>query len=149
MRNHSITIAKAIAIILVVMAHSRCPVLLQNWLCMFVMPYYVSAILLTLTVFHLSEWIAKNKNCVISFLIFTGDHTMDILTWHLLSLKLVSLLLIALYGLPIKQLSEFPVIEEYARQGWWVLYLCIGVGIPIIGTYYYHRLKDAPTCNNQ
>ena len=113
-----------------------------------VLPYTMSAVLLVLTVLHLSEWIVKNKNnCVVRFLIFTGNHTMEVLTWHSLSLKLVSLLLITLYGLPIKQLSEFPVIEEYAHQGWWILYFCVGVGIPILGTYGYHRLKESIICN--
>jgi len=77
-----------------------------------------------------------------------GDHTMAVLTWHFLSLKLVSLLLIAIYGLPIKQLSEFPVIETFAHQGWWLLYFCVGVGVPILWTYCYHRLKDAMSRNN-
>lgn len=113
-----------------------------------VLPYTISAVLLVLTMLHLSEWMVKNNNnYVVRFMIFTGNHTMEVLTWHFLSLKLVSLLLIALYGLPIKQLSEFPVIEEYAHQGWWILYFCVGVGIPILGTYGYHRLKESIICN--
>lgn len=83
-----------------------------------VLPYTMSAVLLVLTVLHLSEMISKaNRNLIVRFLIFAGDHTMEVLTWHFLSLKLVSLLLISIFGLPIKQLSEFPVIEEYAHQG--------------------------------
>ncbi len=106
-----------------------------------VLPYAISAVLLVLTLLHFSEWILKyKKNYVVRFLIFTGDHTMEVLTWHFLSMKLVSLLLIVLYGLPIKQLSEFPVIESYAHQGWWVIYLGVGVGIPVVGTYGYHYL---------
>ena len=115
-----------------------------------VLPYTISAVLLVLTVLHLSEWISKAKrNYTVRFLVFTGDHTMEVLTWHFLSLKIVSLLLIAIYRLPIKQLSEFPVIEEYAHQGWWILYLCAGIGIPILGTYGYHRLKDSIICKTQ
>lgn len=138
---HRNIVINAIALVLMVIGARLWFTTMHDYEFWKVMPYYVSAILLTLTVFHLSEWIAKNKNCVISFLIFTGDHTMEILTWHFLSLKLVSLLLIALYGLPIKQLSEFPVIEEYARQGWWVLYLLCGVIIPLAGTFSFHQLK--------
>lgn len=115
-----------------------------------VLPYTISAVLLVLTVLHLSEWISKaENNHAVRFLVFTGDHTMEVLTWHFLSLKIVSLLLIAIYRLPIKQLSEFPVIEEYAHQGWWILYLCAGIGIPILGTYGYHRLKDSIICKTQ
>lgn len=108
-----------------------------------VLPHTVSASLAVLTLLHLSEWISKRKDLFPArMLVFIGDHTMTILTWHFLSLKLVSLLLIAIYGLPIKQLSEFPVIEKYAHQGWWILYLCVGVSIPVLWTYCYHRLKD-------
>ncbi len=119
----------------------------QYWI---VLPYTISAVMLVLTLLHFSECMLKIKNnYVVRFLIFTGDHTMEVLTWHFLSLKLVSLPLIAIYGLPIKRLSEFPVIEEYAHQGWWIMYLFIGVGIPILGTYCYHRLKDTIFCKNQ
>jgi hypothetical protein len=78
-------------------------------------------------------------------IVFIGDHTMEVLTWHFLSMKLVSLIIITIYHLPIKRLSEFPVIEEYARQGWWIAYLIVGVAIPVVWTYYYHLFKDRLT----
>ena len=111
-----------------------------------VLPYALSAVLLVLTLLHLSERIAKRgRNFFVGFLLFTGDHTMEVLTWHMLSLKIVSLLIIAIYGLPIKQLSTFPVIEEYAHQGWWVVYWIVGVGIPIAGTFGYHQICNVKT----
>ena len=76
------------------------------------------------------------------FLVYVGNYTFIVLTWHFLSMKLVSFMLIAIYGLPMKRLSEFPVIEEYARQGWWIAYLVVGVAVPVIWTYYYHLFKD-------
>ncbi len=87
----------------------------------------------------------KTENKSMKCIVFIGDHTMEVLTWYFLSMKLVSLMLIATYDLPIKRLSEFPVIEEYTRQGWWIAYLVIGVGIPVIWTYYYHLFKDRLT----
>lgn len=50
---------------------------------------------------------------------------------HLLSFKLVSLLLIWIYGLDIRRLAEFPVIDDLAYQGWWVLYLVVGVAMAL------------------
>ena len=115
-----------------------------------VLPYAITSICGTLALFRLGEWIRDKKDLAVTrLMIYTGGYTFNVLTWHFLSLKLVSLLLIALYGLPIKQLSEFPVIEEYAHQGWWILYFCVGVGIPILGTYGYHRLKESILCNTQ
>lgn len=140
----------AVALILMVIGSRYWLTTMREYEYWMVLPYAISAVLLVQTVLHLSERISKAKtNYAVRFLIFTGDHTMEVLTWHFLSLKLVSLLLIAIYGLPVKQLSEFPVIEEYAHQGWWILYLCVGVGIPILGTYSYHRIKDSIICKNQ
>ena len=115
-----------------------------------VLPYAITAVAGTLAIFHIGNWIAtKQKTRISRFLIYTGGYTFNVLTWHFLSMKLVSLMLIAIYNLPIKRLSEFPVIEEYTRQGWWILYLCAGIGIPILGTYGYHRLKDSIICKTQ
>ena len=108
-----------------------------------VLPYAITATSAVLLVLCLSQRIAeKSNNRVSRFLIFTGDHTMEVLTWHLLSMKLVSLAIIYIYGLPIKQLSEFSVIESYAHEGWWVVYVFVGVGIPVSGTYFYHMLRE-------
>lgn len=108
-----------------------------------VVPYALCALLGTLVIFNISCRISQYAtNIGTKFLIYVGGYTFNVLTWHFLSMKLVSLLLIAIYGLPIKQLSEFPVIEKYAHQGWWILYLCVGVSIPVLWTYCYHRLKD-------
>jgi hypothetical protein len=107
-----------------------------------VVPYIISAVVGTLVIFHLGVWLVGKKETVISrFLVFTGNHTFNVLTWHFLSLKIVSLLLILLYGLPIKQLSEFPVIESYAREGWWIAYFIVGVSVPLVGTWLYHKLR--------
>lgn len=104
-------------------------------------PYAFTALLGTLAIFNISRWLSQYAaNVGTKFLIYVGSYTFNVLTWHFLSMKLVSLLLITLYGLPIKQLSEFPVIEVYARHGWWVIYLLVGVGIPVVGTYGYHFL---------
>lgn len=78
---------------------------------------------------------------------FVGDRTIDVLTWHFLSFKLISIIIISYYSLPKAQLGEFPVIEEYAYQGWWIAYVIVGVLIPLIIellfreiTLFYQRL---------
>ena len=96
-----------------------------------IVPYILTAFLGTLMVFGLSRRLAVCENLIKRFLIFVGDNTLDILTWHFLSFKLTSLLLIWLYDLNFKRMAEFPVIEEYAYQGWWVLYLGVGLIIPL------------------
>lgn len=107
-----------------------------------VVPYALTSIIGTLALFKVGIYIAdKTKSLTFRFLDYVGKYTFNVLTWHFLSMKVVSLAIIYIYGLPIKQLSEFPVIEQYATQGWWIVYLFIGVGIPVGGTYYYHMLR--------
>ena len=111
-----------------------------------ILPHAFTVISATLTLLCFSQYLARKvENKSVKCMVFIGDHTMEVLTWHFLSMKLVSLMLIAIYHLPIKRLSEFPVIEEYARQGWWIAYFIVGIGIPVVWTYYYHLLKDRLT----
>ena len=129
------------AIIAVGVGSVYCPASMLSYKWWQVVPYALCALLGTLVIFNISCWISRYAaNVGTKFLIYVGGYTFNVLTWHFLSMKLVSLLLIVLYGLPIKQLSEFPVIESYAHQGWWVIYLFVGVGIPVVGTYGYHFL---------
>lgn len=60
-------------------------------------------------------------------LIYIGNNTLTILTWHFLCFKVVSLLIIKVYGLPIELLASFPVITEYAEKGWWIAYSAVGI----------------------
>jgi fucose 4-O-acetylase-like acetyltransferase len=107
-----------------------------------VVPYALTSIIGTLALFKVGIYIAdKTKSLACRFLDYVGRYTFNVLTWHFLSMKVVSLAIIYIYGLPIKRLSEFPVIEQYATQGWWIVYLIIGVGVPVTGTYYYHLLE--------
>ena len=96
-----------------------------------ILPYIITAIAGTLMVFGVGAHISVKDNWLKRFLVFVGDNTLIILIWHFLCFKLVSLLLIWLYELPIERLAEFPVMEEYAYNGWWMLYFVIGVGVPL------------------
>lgn len=111
----------------------------QTWQ---IIPYAVSAICGTLVIYGLSHYLETKKGNIISFLIFTGGYTFNVLTWHFLCFKLVSLIIIYIYGLPFTRLAEFPVIVEYAEKGWWAAYFSFGVILPIVYTYYYHKIKD-------
>ena len=65
---------------------------------------------------------------------------MMILTWHFLSFKIVSIVLIYCYGLPVKELACFPVIDMNS-QWLWAVYGIIGVGVPLICAYIWGNLK--------
>jgi hypothetical protein len=106
------------------------------------MPYALTSIIGTLALFKVGIFVANStESLVFRFLDYVGRYTFNVLTWHFLSMKLVSLVIIYIYGLPIKQLSEFPVIESYAHEGWWMIYFIVGVSVPVAGTYIYHRVR--------
>ena len=132
-----------LAVILVVSGTQLWFTTMHNYDYWKILPHAFTVISATLTLLCFSQYLARKvENKSVKCMVFIGDHTMEVLTWHFLSMKLVSLIIITIYHLPIKRLSEFPVIEEYARQGWWIAYLIVGVAIPVIWTFYYHLFKD-------
>ncbi len=96
-----------------------------------VVPYFLSAMAGTLAVLYISKKLNNFGNAVSSFLVSVGDNTMTILTWHFLSFKIVSVLIIFIYGLPTAALAEFPTITQYSAQGWFVVYFIVGTLVPL------------------
>lgn len=114
-----------------------------NYECWQIIPYAFTSILGTLVIFNLSHFIEKKKQSIVMrLLVYIGGYTFNVLTWHMICLKIVSLIIICIYDLPIYRLAEFPVMLEYARKGWWILYFLLGAGVPLVWTYYYHMLQD-------
>ena len=89
-------------------------------------------------------YFAMNLSALLSFgrraLSYIGEHTMEILTWHFLSFKLVNLLKIAIYDWDIERLAEFPVIAEN-NTFWWPLYALAGVGLPLLLTLCTSKIR--------
>ena len=103
-------------------------------------PYFISAIAGSIIVMKLSKYSAEKARRFSGFISTIGNKTLEILTWHFLCFKIVSLIIIAYYGLPIEHLAEFPVMRPYHVQGWWICYFVIGVAVPIIGTVYTEKI---------
>lgn len=97
------------------------------------LPYAVCAICGTVMTLNISQYIASKENWIKNLLVYVGNNTLTILTWHFLCFKIVSLIIIQLYGLPIEQLACFPIIPEYAS--WWMAYFVVGAGVPLILNY--------------
>lgn len=93
--------------------------------------YFMTAIGGLLAVWSISSLIEKRQSKIRNLLVFIGNNTLTILTWHFLCFKIVSLAIILIYGLPITRLAEFPVIVEFTTQGWFIVYFIIGIGIPL------------------
>lgn len=105
-----------------------------------VVPYMITAVLGTWCVYSLPWHRMKEK--FTSSMEFVGNHTLTILTWHFLCFKIVSLIIVVVYNLPIERLAEFPAIGEYTNRGWFVLYTIVGIGLPLLMTYLWGNLKN-------
>ncbi len=91
-----------------------------------ILPFFVTAILATWSFYSIFTWL--NEDSVMTkCLDFIGKNTLTILTWHLFSFKIVSLVIIVVNNLQIVRLSEFPVIFEYSFGGWWLIYAVVAL----------------------
>ena len=100
------------------------------------MPLYLcSAIAGTMMVYELSK--LTDKHIKKSMLTFIGQHTFPILALHFLSFKLVTLLIIYIYNLPIESLTAFPILQPFSFMGWWSVYLLVGLACPLFFAWLY------------
>lgn len=92
-------------------------------------PYLLTSTCGTLMVLLICKRLLGHET-ISRILVFCGNHSLTILTWHFLSFKLISLIMIFIYGLPVERLSDHPVI--YMPPFWWVAYFLIGALCPIL-----------------
>lgn len=105
-----------------------------------ILPYIVTAVLATWAIYSL-PW-HRLTGYAASLVHFIGNNTLTILTWHFLAFKLVSLTIIYMYSLPLARLAEFPVITDYAVQGWWTAYFLTGMVVTCAVAYCNHWIKS-------
>lgn len=105
-----------------------------------VFPYTMIAMSGIIMVLNLSKLIEGTKY-IKNFFYYAGNNTMIILALHFTCLKIVSLIKIGVYGLPIERLAEFPVIEEN-NSWWWIAYTLVGVAVPILCQKAYDNIKE-------
>ena len=102
----------------------------------------VPALLGFLMTYNVSRWIDGHEGWLKRFLVYTGDHTLYIFIFHIISYKVVSLLKIWYYGLDIRQIGCHMVIHDYSQQDlFWVLYTIAGTGLPLLGIWLYEKGK--------
>lgn len=118
-----------------------CPTSMLTFNHINLLPYVICALIGTLMIFGISKRIINlNIDWLTNLLVYIGNHTFNVLTWHLLSFKIVSLIIIFIYNLDITHLAERNN-DLYASQGWWIVYFIFGNAVPLIWLYYYSKLK--------
>ena len=109
-----------------------------------VFPYVITAILGTWSVYSWCNMINGCDSMFSKTLRYIGENTLTILTWHFLSFKIVSLMIVAIYGLPFSYIGMHPVISDYAHMGWFVVYTIVGIVVPLLPMlvkHYYGKQK--------
>lgn len=96
-----------------------------------------------LMTYNISLWLDRREGRLKRFLVFCGDNTLQILVFHLVAFKVVSLVKIWWYGLDFLQIGCHTVIHVHSQDDlFWILYTIAGVGIPLGFTYLIRKAKS-------
>lgn len=80
-----------------------------------------------------------NTKFKFTFLNYAGKNTITIMALQLISFKIISLIQVKLYNLPLSRIGGFGNI--YNKKLWWIAYTVIGVVLPCIIKYIYYIFK--------
>lgn len=105
-------------------------------------PYFLSGISGTMIIFSASSFICSLGKAKFFLVEYVGSHTLSIMALHLLSYKLISLLIICLYNLPLDELEAFPVLEDYNRSTWVLVYTFSGLFVPLLCQWFYSKIMN-------
>lgn len=100
-----------------------------------ILPYLLLSIIGIFFVFGVSKFLNShfyNNHSVY----YIGNHTMPILALNLFALKLGNLVKIQIYDMPIESLASHTIIYDQ-NQLFWILYIIIGVFIPLLLEHIY------------
>ncbi len=70
---------------------------------------------------------------------YLGRNTICIIVLHFLCFKVITLLQIIIYDLPISKLSAFPFLDT--QPYWWIPYTIAGICIPLLFNLFYQKSK--------
>lgn len=101
-----------------------------------VLLFSISAISGSMLILYISKLIEDidTMPLIKNSLYYIGNHTLDILALHFLSFKIVSYLIVLLYGFDIAHIAEHPVIKiaSAINSYWWILYTMVGILVPLL-----------------
>lgn len=112
--------------------------------------YVPTSLLGIWSIYSLCNIFQKNINGKLkSILLFIGENTMAILTWHFLCFKFINFLIVKAYCLPQERIGEHPTIIEYANIGWFIIYTFVGITFPLILILIRNKLKHKLICQTK
>lgn len=89
-----------------------------------IIPYFITSSVISYGILTICFYARPSK--YIDWISKVGGRTMDILIFHFLSFKIVSLIKCLHYNISLNQLCGFPVIIEY-NEYYWIIYSVVGV----------------------
>ena len=114
-----------------------------------IVPYTIASIMGTMVIFALSQYLEQCINSLGKFLTYVGKRTFAVLTWHMLSFKIVTLAIIFVYNEPYSRLAETLVLEDYVTNsvGGVISYWIVGLIIPLLIDYCVKIRKNIEHTN--
>lgn len=100
---------------------------------MYILPYFIISAIGSIASIVMIDSMKNLK--ILMPLCKIGNVTMDILIFHFISFKLISVVKILHFNLPWDSLSQFPVIEQHNNY-YWILYSIVGV----MGSLYLGKM---------
>ena len=71
---------------------------------------------------------------------YLGRHSLIILCAHFAAFRIVAAIQCVYFNLPMSNVSLFPVVKVEGL--WWVAYLAVGIGIPLLFRYLFMKIKE-------
>ena len=145
MDRHYMSVLSTFLFALIVFMFSKHLTANMNWRSTYVqfLSLPIPAILGFLMTYNISRWLDRHEGWLKRFLVYTGDHTLNIFIFHIVAYKTVSLIKIWYYDLDIQQIGCHMVIHDYSQQDlFWILYTIAGVGIPLFFTKLSEIIRE-------
>lgn len=92
-------------------------------------------------ILNLSKYINSGNSIFKKVLVYIGNNTFYILTFHFLMMKPTSLLKIIIYHLDWQKIACYPIIEDYQNTVWLFLYFVVSVIFSLGAGYLCEKTK--------
>lgn len=90
----------------------------------------------------LSEFILQLPEKYTQWLQFTGENSLYIFVFHLLAFKVASMIKVGVYQLDWKMVGGHPVVQHELGDGFWLLYIFVGVVLPILPVWIWKKITN-------
>ncbi len=107
----------------------------------YILIYLIIAVFGIIFIYDISKILDVKCKYINVILAYIGEKSLSIMIFHLIAFKIISYIIIVNEGLSINILSSHPIIEN-VQWYWTVLYILIGVTVPLFLERCYRRSKS-------